>query len=110
MNVSQLTPASHASELANAPMERFAVDGRELALYRIGLGTPTVILETGLGAESNEWAAVQRSIGAITLVCRYDRAGRGASEPAPASPRSAGAIVDELHALLRAARVPGPYI
>ena len=42
-------------------------------------------------------------------VCSYDRANLGQSGPAP-TPRTARDIVDDLHALLRAAAVPGPYL
>ena len=34
-------------------------NGRRLALTRRGSGAPMVVLETGLGAESDEWEAVQ---------------------------------------------------
>jgi pimeloyl-ACP methyl ester carboxylesterase len=67
------------------------------------------VLETGLGAESAELASVERSVSSFARVCRYDRAGRGASDRAP-TPRDAHAIVDELHELLRAADVSGPYV
>ena len=95
---------------APVSVQRVPVNGRELQLYRAGSGHPTVILETGLGAESDEWNTIQRSISATTLVCRYDRAGRGRSDAAPESARSAGQMVEELRALLNTARVPGPYV
>jgi pimeloyl-ACP methyl ester carboxylesterase len=107
MNGSPPLPAANTPQPA---MERVRVNGRELAFYCMGTGSPTVILETGLGAESNEWDAIQRSIGAITRVCRYDRAGRGASDAAPGSPRSASELVEDLRTLLIATRVTGPYI
>jgi pimeloyl-ACP methyl ester carboxylesterase len=91
-------------------MQRVPVSGRKLAFYRAGSGYPTVILETGLGAESDEWNTIQRSISATNLVCRYDRAGRGRSDAAPAAARSAGEMVDELRSLLNTTQVPGPYL
>jgi pimeloyl-ACP methyl ester carboxylesterase len=42
-------------------------------------------------------------------VCAYDRAGSGWSDPRP-EPRDAQHFAGELHALLHAADVPGPYI
>jgi pimeloyl-ACP methyl ester carboxylesterase len=39
-----------------------------------GGGAPTVVLETGLGAESREWAEVYQGVESLTRVCRYDRA------------------------------------
>jgi len=76
----------------------------------MGSGSPAVILETGLGAEGDEWSRIQRTISEVTLVWRYDRAGRGGSDPAPTSPRSAGMMVEDLHELLRTAAIRGPYL
>ncbi len=101
-------PASALSD-PRPPMERARINGRELAFYRMGSKSPAVILETGLGAESSEWSSIQRDIGTITLAFRYDRVGRGASDPVT-SPRSAGDMLNDLHALLRTARVPSPYV
>jgi len=85
------------------------VGGRRLVLTTSGDGAPTVVLETGLGAESDEWSAVQRAIAPIACVCRYDRAGRGASDPA-ARPRSAADLIADLHTLLQGADLPPPYL
>lgn len=85
------------------------IGGRRLALNCTGEGAPAVILETGLGAESREWAAVQAGVRTFARVCSYDRAGRGASDPA-ARPRSASEMVADLHVLLRTADIRGPYV
>jgi len=85
------------------------IGGRSLALTCMGEGTPVVVLETGLGAESSEWDAVQRKIAQITRVCRYDRARRGLSDVAP-SPRTGLDMTSDLHALLRVAGIAGPYV
>jgi pimeloyl-ACP methyl ester carboxylesterase len=75
------------------------LDGRRLALVEAGEGSPCIFLETGLGAESSQWDAVQRGIARFTRVARYDRAGRGASARAT-MPRTAGDALADLHALL----------
>ena len=85
------------------------VGGRRLAMSCCGSGAPTVVLETGLGAESNEWAPVQSGVEQFCRVFRYDRAGRGRSERA-AHRRTAYDMVSDLHTLLRRADVPGPYL
>ena len=85
------------------------IGGRRLAMTSSGRGSPAVVLETGLGAESAEWAAVQRGVESFTRVCRYDRAGRGASDRADA-PRCALAMVADLRAMLRAAGESAPYV
>src|SRR5215475_1535079 len=64
------------------------IGGRRLALTCTGVGSPPVILETGLGAESNEWALVQDQTSTAVHVMRYDRANRGASDRAT-GPRTA---------------------
>ena len=95
---------------AAAPVrERVRINGRQLAFHRVGSRSPTVILETGLGAESSEWSSIQQRIGSSTLTVRYDRVGRGDSDPAEV-PRTAGDMVDDLHSLLSVAGIPAPYI
>lgn len=75
--------------------------GRRLAIASAGEGWPTVFLETGLGAESAEWGAVQAGVARFTRVARYDRAGRGESAAAPArGARTLDELVADLHALL----------
>jgi pimeloyl-ACP methyl ester carboxylesterase len=67
------------------------------------------VLEAGGGGNVLEWSRVQPDAAQTTRVCSYDRAGLGWSDQGP-NPRSAAQIVSELHALLQAARVPGPYV
>jgi pimeloyl-ACP methyl ester carboxylesterase len=99
-----------AATVAGAPKSRMVDIGeRRLLLTCSGEGTPTVVLETGLGAESSEWADVYQGVESLTRVCRYDRAGRGASPPAP-GPRDALRMVEDLRELLDVGGVPGPYI
>lgn len=88
---------------------RIDVGGRHLALTCSGHGPLTVILETGLGAESAAWARVQADVSQVARVCRYDRANRGESDPAP-KPRTAAQMVDDLEVMLAKADLPGPYI
>src|SRR5215475_4168708 len=90
-------------------METAHIDDRKLAYHSVGSGSPTVILETGLGAESSEWSSIQQAISAVTRTFRYDRIGRGASD-APRSPRTAGDMVEDLHSLLGVTQIPGPYV
>jgi pimeloyl-ACP methyl ester carboxylesterase len=102
-----------AGSLATSPSEpsfqSVDIGGRCLALAASGAGSPTVILETGLGAESSEWATVQRDASSATRVIRYDRANRGSSDPVP-GPRTARDMIEDLRDLLRGAGVEGPYV
>ena len=91
------------------PGQLVDVGGYRLHLHCIGQGSPTVVLDAGLGAFSLDWGAVQPQIATSTRVCAYDRAGLGWSEPGP-TPRSPQQFADELHALLTNAGVEGPYV
>jgi pimeloyl-ACP methyl ester carboxylesterase len=74
-----------------------------------GTGSPTVVLEGGLGQGSAYFALIAPQVASTTRVCVYDRAGRGRSEPTT-SPQDGAAIAHDLHALLGASGNPGPYI
>lgn len=91
------------------PGQMIDVGGYRLHLYSSGSGSPTVILECGLGGISTDWALVQDEIAKFTRVISYDRAGIGWSESGPL-PRASQQIVQELHTLLAKANIPGPYI
>lgn len=74
-----------------------------------GEGSPTVVMDAGLGGSSLDWNLVQADAASTTRVCSYDRAGMGWSDASPL-PRTPGHIADELHTLLENAGVPGPYV
>jgi pimeloyl-ACP methyl ester carboxylesterase len=69
----------------------------------------TVIFESGGGGDSRDWFRVRDALPSNVRICAYDRAGSGWSESGPA-PRTMHQEVFELHALLEAAKVPGPYV
>jgi pimeloyl-ACP methyl ester carboxylesterase len=91
------------------PGQLVEVGGHRLHLNCVGQGSPTVVLDAGLGAFSLDWGAVQPQIATTTRVCAYDRAGLGWSEPGP-RPRSPEQFAGELHTLLTNAGVEGPYV
>ncbi|MBZ5703441.1 MAG: alpha/beta hydrolase [Acidobacteriia bacterium] len=72
-------------------------------------GTPTVILESGLGGPVIGWRFVRPEIAKFARVCSYYRAGYGWSDPGP-MPRTALQIAKELHLLLQNAHIDPPYI
>jgi pimeloyl-ACP methyl ester carboxylesterase len=86
----------------------FDIGGRRLFLRCTGHRSPTVVLEGGL---TSDWYELQNQLSGFTRVCSYDRPGGpgSRSDPAPI-PRTARDFVADLHALLAAARVPGPYV
>jgi pimeloyl-ACP methyl ester carboxylesterase len=102
--------------------------GRRLSLQCRGQDGPTVVLVSGGGNTGGAWTvlpdevappAVLPGAAAFTRVCAYDRPGtaleaeppddRSRSDPVP-QPTTAEGMVDDLHALLAAAGVPGPYV
>jgi len=88
----------------------FDVRDRRLFLRCTGSGSPTVVFENGLTAD---WYDLQQQLSDVTRVCSYDPARQagpeGRSDPAP-GPRTGSDRVRDLHALLDAAHVPGPYV
>jgi pimeloyl-ACP methyl ester carboxylesterase len=91
-----------------------------------GTGAPTVIFEAGYRNRGDVWSAqpdpphrirtVEPEVARFTRVCTYDRSGttfgtdqRSRSDPVP-NPRTAQEAVQDLHTLLQAAKVPGPYV
>jgi pimeloyl-ACP methyl ester carboxylesterase len=87
----------------------YMVNGHRLYLNCTGTGSPTVVLENGLGLSSPAWARITAAVGATTRVCTHDRAGQGWSEDA-AQPQDARAAASDLHALLAAAGEKGPFV
>jgi pimeloyl-ACP methyl ester carboxylesterase len=103
------TQPNPAWEIYAQPHQLIDVGGRRLNLYCLGHGSPTVILDGGLGDDVTEWRDVQDPIARQTRVCAYDRAGYGFSDPGP-TPRTAAALDADLEALLHAADLRPPYV
>lgn len=85
------------------------VGGRRLHLQCAGSGSPTVVLEPGLGEASYVMGWITPAVAADSRVCVYDRAGRGWSDSAD-TPLDGAQIAADLHTLLDRAHVPGPYV
>jgi pimeloyl-ACP methyl ester carboxylesterase len=98
--------------------------GRSLYLECHGSGSPTVIFEAGLRSRGDIWTwstagpgtGVLPRVTPFTRACIYDRPGTLAhypyvsrSDPVP-MPRTTWEAALDLHALLAAAGVPGPYV
>lgn len=91
------------------PGELVDVGGFRLHINCTGTGSPTVVIEAGLGDWSTGWGFVQPEVAKTTRVCTYDRAGWGWSDAGPL-PRDAAHFAKELHTLLKNANIPGPYV
>ncbi len=74
-----------------------------------GVGSPTVILEAGLGDGKESWAPVYDQLSQMTRVFAYDRAGYGGSRSSSRT-RDGATIVRELRATLQALELEPPYL
>jgi pimeloyl-ACP methyl ester carboxylesterase len=91
------------------PGKLVMVDHHQMHINCTGAGSPTVVMDAGLGGWSLDWSAVQPEIAQFTRVCSYDRAGLGWSE-AGANPGDAQQAVAELHTLLANSGERGPFV
>jgi pimeloyl-ACP methyl ester carboxylesterase len=92
-----------------APGTSYDVNGHTLYLECHGQGSPTVVLDNGLGEVTASWARIVASVDSTTRVCAYDRAGQGWSEATTRAQDGVTAARD-LHTLLGAAGEHGPYL
>jgi pimeloyl-ACP methyl ester carboxylesterase len=129
--VAAQSPSPPASPAAQGDFAGLVdVGGRRLYLECRGTGSPTVILEAGYRSPATVWSddlvqpeqprtMVLEGVAASTRVCLYERPGTAAvldgslhpsrSDPVP-QPRTAEAVVADLHALLQTAGVPHPAV
>jgi pimeloyl-ACP methyl ester carboxylesterase len=120
LGVAQAEPASAGGDFAG-PVD---VDGRKLYLECKGTGSPTVILISGYRNNAEIWTTppgpkitpVFTAVSGFTRTCAYDRPGTildathlSRSDPV-SMPRTAEAVAYELHDLLDAANIQGPYV
>ena len=97
----------HARALA--PGRIYLVHGYRMHMHCMGIGSPTLILDAGLGNDSLIWGGVQPVLAKNTRVCAYDRSGWGLSMKVP-GPQDANHIAGELHGLLDAAGINGSVV
>ncbi len=99
----------HDQHTYAAPGTSYDVDGHRLYLDCRGQGSPTVVLDNGLGEVTASWARIVAQVGTTTRVCAYDRAGQGWSQDTATAQDGITAARD-LHTLLRVAGEHGPYV
>jgi pimeloyl-ACP methyl ester carboxylesterase len=86
------------------------VRGHEMFIACLGTGSPTVVYLHGMGGTAVGGTDIAKRLGDDNRVCTYDRPnGLGISEMLD-GPLTGEDSVADLHALLAAADVPGPYV
>jgi len=102
---------TRGQDRSNYPMPGalYDVGGHRLHLYCVGSGSPTVVLENGLGGLSVVWSRITEQVSATTRVCAYDRAGQGWSDDVD-RPQDGHEVARDLHTLLQRAGESGPYV
>ena len=103
-----------STRAADYPGSKVAT-GRGYSLYLqcAGTGSPTIVWEAGSGGagSSDLPGYLLGRLAKITRVCLYDRAGLGLSDTAPYAADFGGSqMIADLHAVLHAAAIPGPYV
>jgi pimeloyl-ACP methyl ester carboxylesterase len=97
------------NDVPQPPGKLVDLGGHRLHVHCSGAGRPTVVVETGLGDFSFDWALVQSEVAHYTRICTYDRAGYAWSDPGP-KPRTFAQINLELHDALQKLGEKGPYV
>lgn len=105
-----LGPIGASSAARPRPPGRLVdLGGHRLHVYCTGNGSPTVLVENGLGDFSFDWVLVQSRVTRFTRICTYDRAGYAWSDPGP-QPRTFAQINLEVKDALRKLGERGPYV
>jgi pimeloyl-ACP methyl ester carboxylesterase len=84
------------------------VGRHRLYIHCMGSGSPTVVLEPGLGESSRAMARwIAPDVARTTRICLYDQAGHGSSQAARGDHADAAR---DLHVLLTRSETRGPYV
>jgi pimeloyl-ACP methyl ester carboxylesterase len=90
-------------------VRRVGVGGRSIGAVVAGRGAATIVFESGLGVEMDDWRPLADSLSDVAVTVRYDRAGIGVSEPG-VQPRTAEQVARDLHVLLVGLHTRPPYV
>jgi pimeloyl-ACP methyl ester carboxylesterase len=71
---------------------------------------PAVVLDSGMAGGQQELANLEEQLSPRTVVCAYDRAGVGNSDPSSETPRPLSDLVADLDAFATAAEIRAPYV
>ncbi len=85
------------------------IGSHRLQIHQEGNGSPTIVIDAGVGDQLEKLKPLQERLAVITRVITYNRAGYGQSEVGPL-PRDSGREAEELKILLKKASIPEPYV
>lgn len=105
----QLSPLAAENSKPHVPGKLVDLGGHRLHVLCTGHGSPTVVVENGLGDFSFDWVLVQDRVSHNTRICTYDRAGYAWSDPGP-KPRTFDQINLELRNALTNLGEQGPFV
>ena len=91
------------------PGKLYTVEGHQMHLDCRGAGSPTVVIQPGLGEMSASFARITPVVAGTTRVCAFDRAGQGWSAESQ-QPKDGLQAAKDLHSVLAAAGEEGPYV
>src|ERR1700721_2650020 len=101
--------AAFAASQPTATGKLVDLGGHRLHVWCTGKGTPTVVVENGLGDFSFDWILVQKKVERFTRICTYDRGGYAWSDPGPL-PRTIPQLNLELRDALTKLGEQGPFV
>ncbi|HSL75581.1 MAG TPA: alpha/beta hydrolase [Candidatus Limnocylindrales bacterium] len=99
-------PAPIAASVGDG--RRVDVGGHSLYIDCRGSGSPTIVLESGMGDGVAGWAPVHDELAATTRTCAYDRSGRGGSDERDR--HTVADAADDLRTLLTHAGEQPPFV
>jgi pimeloyl-ACP methyl ester carboxylesterase len=85
------------------------VNSHKMHYYLLGKGAVTIVVDVGIGNTYRDWLPFLNKITNEVQIFCYDRAGYGQSEIGK-MPRDSRTEADDLKALLKKAKIKGPYI
>ena len=91
------------------PGQMVIVDNRQIHVFCTGLGTTTIVLDSGLGGWSTHWYRIQPALAKFARVCSFDRPGLGWSDAGGTS-FDGLAAASELSRIVVAAHIKTPFV
>ncbi|MDQ3875400.1 MAG: alpha/beta hydrolase [Actinomycetota bacterium] len=106
------TPAADTSRTNDLREVTADAGGRTLTGHCRGTqgDEPAVVLESGIANLRDQLAIVEERLAERTVVCAYDRAGLGSSDPSPTTPRPLSELVSDLDAFIEGAELETPVV